>query len=106
MTTSTIKTTLNIAQDRGWSVYMQTTNNELLMFKHKYYPMTLCLWPETNEFELNHNTGLFSLNSGKCGSFDKDEQYNMYFNQMLMYLPHLMNAQDDIRQRNMRKVQK
>lgn len=91
----TKKEVLQIANDRGWNVFMSTSENMYTLI-HGLYPFTLILWPEKDEFELSYNVGLFQFSSNKCGSFSNHTHFNKFVRNMLHYVAYLADAKEDL----------
>lgn len=90
---------LEFANELGYSEHMRNADGSWRLFTHTYYPFVLEIWPETNEFLLRYNTGMFSFQSGKCGSFTNRKHFLRFQRQMRAYVSYLKEAEDDIQSR-------
>lgn len=95
---------LQKANDRGWYTTMHSADGSWHVLMHAYYPFALELWPDTEEFLFRYNTGLFTFQSGKCGSFTLEEHFNRIFRQMRRYVSDIRMTEDNILEENSRKA--
>jgi hypothetical protein len=72
---------LQKAKDRGFSVHMQSGDKSWYALMSDKSPIALHLYPKTNEFEIHYVHGVFTLSSGKCGSFMSDDHFSKIANQ-------------------------
>lgn len=90
---------LQKANDRGWYSQMSTVDGSWHVMTHKLYSFVIELWPDTNEFLLRYNSGLFTFQSGKCGSFTNDEHFNRFFREMRFMSTEIMYAKDEYQEK-------
>lgn len=90
---------LQKANDRGWYSQMSTVDGSWHVMKHKLYSFAIELWPDTNEFQLIYNSGLFTFQSGKCGSFTNDEHFNRLFREMRYMVLNIRDAKEAYQER-------
>lgn len=86
---------LQKAYDRGWHVNMKSADGNWYVMGHNYYPFIIELWPNTNEFLLRYNIGLFTYQTGKCGSFTNDSHFDRYFREMRYMAARILEAKED-----------
>lgn len=86
------------ANDRGWYTFLSSSDGCYTM-THKLYPFVIDLWPDTNEFLLRYNSGLFVFQTGKCGSFTNDEHFNRLFREMRFMVMNIRESKEIYQQR-------
>lgn len=89
---------LQKANDRGWYSFMSSKDGCYTM-THELYPFVVDLWPDTNEFLLRYNIGLFEFKSRKCGSFTNDEHFNRLFREMRFIVINIRESKEIYQQR-------
>lgn len=72
---------LQIAKERGFTVHAQSGDKSWYALSTEKSPIGLHLYPKTDEFEIIYAQGLFTLSSGKCGSFSRDDHFKKFANQ-------------------------
>ena len=87
---------IRIAKERGFTEHIRNNDGSWRILSHNYYPFVLELWPDTNEFLLRYNTGVFSFQSNKCGSFDDDKHFSKILRPMRTFITYLREAEIDI----------
>ena len=90
---------LQKANDRGWYSSMHSGDRTWYVMTHQLYPFVIELWPDTNEFQLRYNSGLFVFQSGKCGSFTNDEHFNRFFREMRYMVSNIIDAKETYQER-------
>ena len=87
------------ANDRGWYSHIHSSDGTWYVMTHKLYPFVIELWPDTNEFLLRYNTGLFVYQSAKCGSFTNDDHFNRLFREMRFMCMSIADAKEAYQER-------
>ena len=62
-------------------------------------PFVLELWPDTNEFLLRYNIGMFVYQSSKCGSFTNDDHFNRFVREMRFMCLNIKDAKEAYQER-------
>lgn len=90
---------LQKANDRGWYSHIHSNDNTWYVMYHKLYPFVMELWPDTNEFLLRYNIGLFEYKSAKCGSFTNDKHFNKFFREMRFMCMYIRDGKEAYQER-------
>ena len=90
---------LQKANDRGWYSNIHSNDRTWYSMTHRLYPFVLELWPNTNEFLLRYNIGMFVYQSSKCGSFTNDDHFNRFVREMRFMCLNIKDAKEAYQER-------
>ena len=90
---------LQKANDRGWYSNIHSNDRTWYSMTHRLYPFVLELWPDTNEFLLRYNIGMFVYQSCKCGSFTNDDHFNRFVREMRFICLNIKDAKEAYQER-------
>ena len=70
-----LKAIMSKAEERRYSLNMQSGDGTWYSFMHDTKPINLQVWVDTEEFELVHMKRSIKVTTSKCGSFMNDEHF-------------------------------